>query len=252
MDIFGLFFLQYYIFLNCRLAIVYKGRLVHFSTRWDGPVKFKCGRGPPDHPGSYANASNTPFIFLVQRLLSMQDERGQPCIFYALESRSNKALACLLDHSKNADCVITANGESLLHVATRMGEVCLLRCLLDRDLFRNLVDHVDQEHGRTPLHIAAKYNHIEVAKELLLHGAKLDRQDTAGNTPIFMAASKGHALMLKVFLQHGECISKSTSVHEQHSIESLVIQKFKISLYANRRSFLRSLFYTNLLSPSLL
>lgn len=52
---------------------------------------------------------------------------GQPCIFYALESRSRKCLSYLLKYVKDIQCVIAYNGESVLHVATRMGdegEVC--------------------------------------------------------------------------------------------------------------------------------
>jgi hypothetical protein len=62
-------------------------------------------------------------MFIVQRILAKNDERGQPCIFYALESRSQKALVCLLNHVRNTECVIADNGESLLHVATKMGDI---------------------------------------------------------------------------------------------------------------------------------
>ncbi len=66
------------------------------------------------------------------------------------------------------------------------------------------MDHVEQDNARAPLHLAAKFNHIEIAKELLLHGAKLDRKDIMGKSPIYIAASGGHADMLKVFLEHGK------------------------------------------------
>ena len=66
-----------------------------------------------------------------------------------------------------------------------------------------MVDHVERENGRAPLHLAAQFNHIEIAKELLQDGAKLDREDITGKSPIYMAASGGHSDMLKVFLEHG-------------------------------------------------
>ena len=67
-------------------------------------------------------------MFAVQELLAENDERGQPCIFYALESRSQKALVCLLHHVSESKCVVAANGESVLHVATKMGDIgiCLI------------------------------------------------------------------------------------------------------------------------------
>ncbi|CAB3998976.1 ankyrin repeat domain-containing [Paramuricea clavata] len=139
----------------------------------------------------------------VQRILAKNDERGQPCIFYALESRSHKALVCLLNHVRNTECVIAGNGESVLHVATKMGDIDILRRLLEHDFVVDLVDHVERENGRAPLHLAAKFNHVEIATELLQHGAKLDREDITGKSPLYMAASGGHADMLKVFLEHG-------------------------------------------------
>ncbi len=65
-------------------------------------------------------------MFAVQELLAKNDDRGQPCIFYALESRSQKALVCLLHHISQSNCVIAANGESVLHVATKMGDIGIL------------------------------------------------------------------------------------------------------------------------------
>ncbi len=59
-------------------------------------------------------------------LLAENDERGQPCIFYALESRSQKALVCLLSMGIHRECVVAANGESVLHVVTKMGDIGIL------------------------------------------------------------------------------------------------------------------------------
>ena len=79
-----------------------------------------------------------------------------------------------------------------------------MRLLLQKPVVVELVDHVEPENGRAPLHLAAEFNHIEIAKELLLHEARLDRKDIMGKSPIYMAASGGHADMLKVFLEHGK------------------------------------------------
>ena len=79
-----------------------------------------------------------------------------------------------------------------------------MRLLLEQRNVGELVNHLELENRRAPLHLAAKFNHIEIAKELLLHGAKLDQEDIMGKSPIYMAASGGHADMLKVFLEHGK------------------------------------------------
>ena len=66
-----------------------------------------------------------------------------------------------------------------------------------------MVNDMKRENGQAPLHLAAKFNHIEIAKELLQRGAKLDRADINGQSPLYMAACGGYADMLKVFLEHG-------------------------------------------------
>ncbi|XP_028413558.1 transient receptor potential cation channel subfamily A member 1-like [Dendronephthya gigantea] len=159
----------------------------------------------------------------VQRILATNDERGQPCIFYALESRSKNALACLLHHIKFTECVIAENGESVLHVATKMGDIDIVRRLLEEELVAHLVDHVEGENGRAPLHLAAWFNHIEIAQTLVKHGAKIDRPDITGKSPIYMAACSGHADMLRDFLEH-----------EKDRVEDLLFSKsYGGGLYKN-------------------
>ncbi|XP_046848681.1 transient receptor potential cation channel subfamily A member 1-like isoform X1 [Xenia sp. Carnegie-2017] len=138
----------------------------------------------------------------IQRLLSRTDERGQPCIFYALESRSLNSLTSLLNHVKDTKCVIAKNGESVLHVATRMGDVDFLHNLLQHDFIVDLVNHVESVNGRSPLHFAATFNHVEIAKVLLEHGGKITEVDITERCPLYIAANKGHANMLELFLKH--------------------------------------------------
>lgn len=88
----------------------------------------------------------------------------------------------------------------------------IVRRLLEQELVANLVDHVERENGRAPLHLAAWFNHVEIAQTLLKHGAKLDRPDITGKSPIYMAACGGHADMLRVFLEHGNCLCFACAV----------------------------------------
>ncbi|XP_046848686.1 transient receptor potential cation channel subfamily A member 1-like [Xenia sp. Carnegie-2017] len=138
----------------------------------------------------------------IQTLLSKTDERGQPCIFYALEWRSLNSLTSLLNYAKDPKCVIAKNGESVLHVATGMGDVDFLHNLLQHDFIVDLVNHVESENGQSPLHFAATFNHVEIAKVLLEHGGKITKVDIIGRCPVYIAAAKGHANMLELFLKH--------------------------------------------------
>ncbi|XP_046848105.1 transient receptor potential cation channel subfamily A member 1-like [Xenia sp. Carnegie-2017] len=138
----------------------------------------------------------------IQTLLSKTDERGQPCIFYALEWRSLNSLTSLLNYAKDPKCVIAKNGESVLHVATGMGDVAFLRNLLQHDIIVDLVNHVESVNARSPLHFAATFNHVEIAKVLLEHGGKITKVDIIRRCPVYIAAAKGHANMLELFLKH--------------------------------------------------
>jgi ankyrin repeat protein len=55
------------------------------------------------------------------------------------------------------------------------------------------VNTADKE-GNTPFHEATYKGHVEIARELLNHGASLDFADENGNTPLHEAAYKGHVL----------------------------------------------------------
>ena len=46
------------------------------------------------------------------------------------------------------------------------------------------VNHQSTRSGQTPLHLAAKYGYVDVAKCLLAHGARVDIRDPSGLTPL--------------------------------------------------------------------
>ncbi len=56
---------------------------------------------------------------------------------------------------------------------------------------------------RTPLHIAAGLNRIEIAVFLINRGAKVNAQDRWKRTPLFDAVSNKHKKMTKMLIKHG-------------------------------------------------
>ena len=54
-----------------------------------------------------------------------------------------------------------------------------------------------EEERLTPLHLAAKYNHVEVVKYLISQGADVNAETTWGNTPLDLANSEEKKKILR-------------------------------------------------------
>ncbi|XP_046864204.1 ankyrin-1-like [Xenia sp. Carnegie-2017] len=152
----------------------------------------------------------------IQRLLSKRDERGRPCIFYALESRSLNSFSCLLNYIQETKCVIAENGETVLHVAAKIGDVYILRNLLEKDFVAELVNNVENINARSPLHFAAMHNNLNIAKEFLQHGGKITEDDMTEKSPLHIAAYEGHTKMLDLFLKHEKGRLKALLFSEEY------------------------------------
>ncbi|RDD38682.1 Tankyrase-2 [Trichoplax sp. H2] len=62
-------------------------------------------------------------------------------------------------------------------------------------VLRQLDINIQSSKGKTPLHIAAKYNSLEVAQILLDHGAIIDAKDTDSFTQLHDAEKIGNELL---------------------------------------------------------
>ncbi|XP_046841984.1 ankyrin-1-like [Xenia sp. Carnegie-2017] len=152
----------------------------------------------------------------IQKLLAELDERGRPCIFYAVEFRSLRALTCLFNQVKDTKCVTAKNGETVLHVATEMNDVVILKKLLDQDFIVHLVNDVENKNSRSPLFFAAMYNFVDVAKVLLEHGGNITEVDGSNRSPLYIAAEKGRAGLLDLFLKHEKSRVKELLFSKEH------------------------------------
>lgn len=56
---------------------------------------------------------------------------------------------------------------------------------------------------RTPLHYAAGYDHLSIAKMLMDEGANLAARDSKGNTPLHYAAGYGRGELVALLLERG-------------------------------------------------
>ena len=86
-----------------------------------------------------------------------------------------------------------------LHLASREGHVEVARILVEHG-----ADVTDQDnHGWTPLHRAAETGMVEVAHFLVEHGAEVTAQNKGGLTPLHQASKSGNVDLLRFLIRHG-------------------------------------------------
>ena len=86
-----------------------------------------------------------------------------------------------------------------LHLASRMGHL---------EVARLLVEHgadvtVENQYGRTPLHWAVQDGGSDVVRFLVEHGADVTVQDYDGSTPLHWAAREGSVDVVRLLVKHG-------------------------------------------------
>ncbi|GLG98374.1 Poly [ADP-ribose] polymerase tankyrase, partial [Gryllus bimaculatus] len=62
--------------------------------------------------------------------------------------------------------------------------------------------HCLDEDGTSPLHQAARRNHLKAAKLFLMHKVNVDQRDNNGRTPLHLAIEKDHREMVELLLDH--------------------------------------------------
>jgi len=84
--------------------------------------------------------------------------------------------------------VEAGNGESLLHVACKSGQVAIVQYLCKHEALLELKDN----NGNTALHVAVGNGHFNVTRVLVEKGANLCAADASGSTALHIAAKGGY------------------------------------------------------------
>ena len=136
-------------------------------------------------------------------------------LFAAIEKNNIVAIRDLfLQFRDQRECRSLANCSKppygpALHLACRLtDELELVRELLKAGA---KLDSTDRE-GWTPLHIASKKGNLKLVQELLKAGAKLDSTDREGWTPLHIASKKGNLKLVQELLKAG---AKLDSVNKE-------------------------------------
>ncbi|CAI5447966.1 unnamed protein product [Caenorhabditis angaria] len=110
-----------------------------------------------------------------------------------------------------------ATGESLLIVASRVGNTKVAKILIELD--PDSLDETDNE-GWSPLLNASHAGHADIAQLLLEHGATVDQPDLMGWSPFMWAAYKNRLELVHILLRHRAHIN---IVGEEDSLTPLII-----------------------------
>ncbi|KAH9963432.1 hypothetical protein BGW80DRAFT_850444 [Lactifluus volemus] len=102
----------------------------------------------------------------------------------------------LFDHDAALNAV-GENGQTPLHVASRMGYLDVVRALLDRGADVN----AQENNKQTPLHLASREGHFKVACVLLEYDADPNSLDASDLSPLHCASQAGHLEVSQVLLE---------------------------------------------------
>jgi len=95
-----------------------------------------------------------------------------------------------------------------LHVASKQGHVEVARVLLDHGACMTAPDM----YQRTPLHCASNHGHVDLTRFLLEQGANVSAKTPFWSTPLHLASSNGHFDLMRFLVSHGADVSAKDKV----------------------------------------
>lgn len=136
------------------------------------------------------------------------------------------------------------NGETVLHVAARMGNIDVVEYLLSTS---RIAVNAQDEKGRTALHLACEKGHVDVVKDLI--SAPLiyvNTRDERRQTPLHLACQRGHLDVVRVLLGNVHIDAEPGDVHgwtplhfatcsESASGEPIVCELLRARIDVNRQ-----------------
>ena len=123
---------------------------------------------------------------------------GTPLHYAALCGLCDVAKGLAIDQ-KDVNSQYFDNKATPLHLASRKGHVDLARFLIKHGATAAAKD----QDGSTPLHEASWNGHLDITRILVEHGADAAAQDKRGSTPLHLASSEGNPDITRFLIEHG-------------------------------------------------
>lgn len=89
--------------------------------------------------------------------------------------------------------------------------------------------NIKNNFQQTPLHLAAITKQPQIARKLITSGAQIDARDHKGNSPLHIAAKEGHADVAKVLLEpikHSETVDNAYEIPYQAIPQNLEARNY--------------------------
>ena len=140
--------------------------------------------------------------------------RAIPLLYAAFCGLHDITTFLIVEHSQDVNARGFAKRETPLHVASRCGHIDVAQLLLEHGADADARDNDDC----TPLLRASQEGPAGLALFLLKHGVDIEARDTQDSTPLGRAAIRGNVELARVLLEHGANVNsqnnkRSTPLH---------------------------------------
>jgi transient receptor potential cation channel subfamily A member 1 len=202
------------------------GTALHYCAYYDNLecakilLKYDASLCNPDNNGflpihmAAQRCSNKVLEYLIEeankkgcsrlKMLSFVDGDNNKPLHAAVQFGNLGAVKLCLENGASIDEVIDIDNSTPVHVACAQGSLEILRLMAEKqpDLFLEVL-HSQDNIQMTPLHKAAMFDHLDVAKYLLEKGAYIDALDKEKRSPMLLAATRNCIKVVCFFLSQG-------------------------------------------------
>jgi len=156
-----------------------------------------------------------------------------------INGREDLVVEALRDHPYLASRKLRLMG-TFLHVAAKLGQVGMLRLMVGQMTLDEVASLMleENEEGCTPLHVALKRSHTDVASYLIELAPRAAYQvDKNGVSPLYLAVERGYEDLVKFVFQMIPVASISSSTRQslltarKASLGHAAIKARKLSMY---------------------
>lgn len=126
-------------------------------------------------------------------------------IFEAASIGDTKTISQLLDKTPDLLNSFSADGFTVLGLASFFGHLSLVKLLLDKGANPNIASN--NQFKVAPIHSSCAISHFEITELLIRHGADINAKQMKGVTPLHSTAHNGQTKLSKLLIDNGADIN---------------------------------------------